>query len=1354
MRFDSILILSIGLFISQFSFSAVCPSSSNSVNAGNGNCTVTGSQSTIQLNFNSGFDDATAISAAGGNVGASIGAQRKLSFIKAAEILADQIASTQTVIVDADFLPLFCTLSSATLGSAGPSSNYANAFPKPATAISNTFYPIGLINSLGDTDYLVGVSDIHSAFNSNIGNTGCLQGSNGWYYGFDAPPSNYIGFTTVLLHEMTHGLGFASLVNALTGAKAVGLDDVFSNNLYSKLDGSSWANAGGLSNEERSASAVSSNGLLWNGSNVNIQAQDLLTAGYDDADFSSSFTSGDRVQMYAPNAIESGSSVSHFDTAASPNEIMEPQYTAGQLELGLALPLLKDIGWVVAESIANTAPTITALDQSTNEDSIKVVDASSWGSDIDTDTLIYTVNSACATNITCSINTNGTGLSMIPAANHNGGIHTITLSISDGINSLVSDTFNLNVVAVNDAPVLTGIPNQSIIVGSFKDIVLSGYASDVDIDPLTFSATACGENLTCTFPNATTMRVTANSGGGSIASVTVAVDDSNGGANIDSFDVSIIALAIVNVLPTISALDQSTNEDSIKVVDASSWGIDIDTDTLIYSVNSACATNITCSINTNGTGLSMIPAANHNGAIHTITLSISDGINTLVSDTFNLNVVAVNDAPVLTGIPNQSIIVGSFRDIVLSGYASDVDIDPLTFSATACGEKLTCTFPNATTMRITANSGGGTIESVTVAVDDSSGGTNTDSFDVSITAAAIVNALPTISALDQSTNEDSIKVVDASSWGSDIDNDTLIYSVNSACATNITCSINTNGTGLSMIPAANHNGGIHTITLSISDGINSLVSDTFNLNVVAQNDAPVLTGIPNQSIIVGAFKDIVLSGYASDVDIDPLTFSATACGENLTCTFPNSTTMRITANSGGGTIESVTVAVDDSSGGTNTDSFDVSITATVPSTTVEVTGSVLNDGDTFTLLDSSTQINVNNGSTHYSYELSYNSFDVGNLISSNSSGLTIEFPTSGEFAGEYLLTIIDDTDGDVITITVMRPLRLNWSTKALLNDDTTQTLKIEGGAAGTVYNLVQSGNDALVFRDDIENSIIAATAEDDAESYNAALISLDSITVASIANMDVTVQSTYDDVIEVGVQVYPSSLHQFTVINTSDVAVDNAVATLNGGEILLTELNVLMSYDVDVNGDFTVLLPNTHVLAAGSNYGIQISALGYNSNTLSLNSDNIVHNVVLVEIVTGIVLMGDITAQGNQNFLQEAPVVTIIYSDDMSEVIPVFVDTSTRANFNYEVDLNLKSLSALIISQENSEVIELDIANINQSQSFDVLLLNNTSIVISQPLAKKKSGGGSLIWFNVYVLCMLFFRSLLLKRKKIRHVLK
>ena len=59
-----------------------------------------------------------------------------------------------------------------------------------------------------------------------------------------------------------------------------------------------------------------------------------------------------RVLMYTPNPYQGGSSVSHFDTSAFPNLLMEPNIN-GDLTHNvmppwdLTLPLLKDIGWSI-----------------------------------------------------------------------------------------------------------------------------------------------------------------------------------------------------------------------------------------------------------------------------------------------------------------------------------------------------------------------------------------------------------------------------------------------------------------------------------------------------------------------------------------------------------------------------------------------------------------------------------------------------------------------------------------------------------------------------------------------------------------------------------------------------------------------------------------------------------------------------------------------------------------------------------------------------------------------------------------------------------------------------------------------
>jgi hypothetical protein len=69
----------------------------------------------------------------------------------------------------------------------------------------------------------------------------------------------------------------------------------------------------------------------------------------------------DRVLMYAPNPLESGSSVSHFDTSALPDLLMEPAINDGLHDsVDLTRQLFEDIGWLArttdVEPAAGTPP--------------------------------------------------------------------------------------------------------------------------------------------------------------------------------------------------------------------------------------------------------------------------------------------------------------------------------------------------------------------------------------------------------------------------------------------------------------------------------------------------------------------------------------------------------------------------------------------------------------------------------------------------------------------------------------------------------------------------------------------------------------------------------------------------------------------------------------------------------------------------------------------------------------------------------------------------------------------------------------------------------------------------------------
>ena len=283
-----------------------------------------------------GFNSAAppdAASTTGGNAGATLGEQRLLAFEYAASIWAGTINSTVEIIVDAVMNPQSCSAFSGTLGSAGPFSVFINFSNAPAI---NTWFSVAQANSLAGVDLDEDFSDIDATFNSDVDDDpNCLTGLT-WYYGLDgSPPAAQIDFTTTVLHEIGHGLGFLSLVNLSNGAKFFGLDDAYMQQLANGATGEAFPD---MTNIERRTASRSGEDLVWTGTAVNTN--EALASG--------KHVTTDQVLMYAPNPVEFGSSVSHFDTTLTPNELMEPFLNDDTPDVGLTDDLFQDIGWSVS----------------------------------------------------------------------------------------------------------------------------------------------------------------------------------------------------------------------------------------------------------------------------------------------------------------------------------------------------------------------------------------------------------------------------------------------------------------------------------------------------------------------------------------------------------------------------------------------------------------------------------------------------------------------------------------------------------------------------------------------------------------------------------------------------------------------------------------------------------------------------------------------------------------------------------------------------------------------------------------------------------------------------------------------
>ncbi|MFH1152673.1 MAG: hypothetical protein V1793_02560, partial [Pseudomonadota bacterium] len=299
--------------------------------------------STITINEISGFTDTTSVAPVGGNPGVTVGQQRSNVFRAAADWWQTKLNSSVTIVVDAKFQPLSCSAYSGVLGSAGPQSGHVDFQGAP---LASTIYVQALANSLEGYDLSPITNDIIATFNSNVGTTGCLQ-TISWYYGLDQNPAgNQIDLYQVVLHEMAHGLGFITWVDQdgtrpLWGSTY--LNDPFMVLLEDHSLGRLYPD---MTDTQRQAANIDTGDLHWTGNWVKA-ASSQLSAG----------KVGNHVRMFAPNPYQSASSVSHWDTALTPNELMEPSYTQANPLTSMTLAAMRDMGWSV--NAATSAPSIT-----------------------------------------------------------------------------------------------------------------------------------------------------------------------------------------------------------------------------------------------------------------------------------------------------------------------------------------------------------------------------------------------------------------------------------------------------------------------------------------------------------------------------------------------------------------------------------------------------------------------------------------------------------------------------------------------------------------------------------------------------------------------------------------------------------------------------------------------------------------------------------------------------------------------------------------------------------------------------------------------------------------------------------
>lgn len=263
-------------------------------------------------------------------------ANAKASFQRAVDLWSVLVKSSVPIRIDATWKGL----PSGVLGGASATDYYRNF---PGAPRSNTWYPIGLANARAGRDLATNEPDVTAVFAS---------GRSDWYFGTDGQvPPGKLDFTSVVLHEIGHGLGMTggAGISGSIGYWGLGgsVPDVY--DLYAQSGGGT-----ALTNfPNRSASlrsVIISNAMRWGGS------QGTAANG------------GVKPYLYSPNPYQEGSSIYHLDettyATGTPNALMTPYLDDGEAlhDPGdIALGMLRDIGWTtVGGKGVPAAPALTS----------------------------------------------------------------------------------------------------------------------------------------------------------------------------------------------------------------------------------------------------------------------------------------------------------------------------------------------------------------------------------------------------------------------------------------------------------------------------------------------------------------------------------------------------------------------------------------------------------------------------------------------------------------------------------------------------------------------------------------------------------------------------------------------------------------------------------------------------------------------------------------------------------------------------------------------------------------------------------------------------------------------------------
>ncbi len=638
------------------------------------------------------------------------------------------------------------------------------------------------------------------------------------------------------------------------------------------------------------------------------------------------------------------------------------------------------------------------------------VNASSYFSDPNDDTLTYSVNNPSPTVATVSIS--GSTVTIAPVAVGTTGKIVVTAEDPGGLTA--TQDFNVtveNAPPPNRAPTAVGsISNVTLQVGgSSATRKVSGKFSDPDGDALTYSVNDPDTSIVSVSISGSTVTV-APVAAGTTGKIIVTARDPGGLTATQDFTATVSNPPPVNRTPTaVGSISNVTLEvgGSSATRSVSGKFSDPDGDALTYSVNDPDTSIVTVSIS--GSTVTIAPVAAGTTGKIIVTARDPGGLTATQDFTATVSNPPVNRAPTTVGsISDVSLSKGgSSATRSVSGKFSDPDGDTLTYSVNNPNPSIATVSISGSTVTISPVATGSTGK-IIVTARDPDGETATQDF-----TATVVNDPPQPEGSISDVTlykKGKTRNVSVSSRFSDPNGDALTYSASSS-RTNV-ATVSVSGSTVTVRSGVT---GTATITVTATDTDDATGTQDFDVRVINRPPGlrkiiPAMTFHRNQ-----AAQSVDLSDHFNDEDNDALTYTASSGDTSVATVSVSGSSISVDPGILGST--RITVTAEDTENARRTHSFSVAVENRPPKVSRTISDRTLYKNSSTTINASRHFSDPDNDSISFTAESS--DTDIAD-VSVSGSTVTIESDDDGGDA-TVSVTATDAHNGsvsDTLTVTV------------------------------------------------------------------------------------------------------------------------------------------------------------------------------------------------------------------------------------------------------------------------------------------------------------------------------------------------